>query len=427
MSESETLNEDPAPSPEPRAPQAPGGRRTPPRNGDWRDLVLFAVFAVSVLLLTVVGYLWLREWKTQADALPVLRYEQPTWSDHGGTLAYLLVQSDPGAERPRSRQLWTVSRFGDDHRLLADLTSSEVRILGWMGGEKRVILQPQTPEADGIVLLDLAADGGGGRRLRFPGQGLRLVGRGENELFFARPRKEEAGVDLLVWTPDAERLRALVTIPVQEGESVAVESVVAAPDGKRLAIVLRADPPEGPLGVWVYRRDQETLTWTTISEDGARTLRADWSPDSRSLVAVAWLPDYSELFLVEEGPDPRPLRLRAASGPQPFTPLWPRDGQSVLLQEGERVLEYDFKQQRAELVLDPQTLGFAARDLVLSPLGSLAAFHAPEGDMDDLYVMPLRNGKPDAVARAGERREVHSTLLYEIADGLDYALGRWFR
>lgn len=416
-----------APTPDPPAPQAAGRLRPPPRQGDWRDLAVFLAFVLSILALTLVGYLWLREWKTQADALPVLRYEQPTWSDHGGTLAYLLVESEPGSDDIRARQLWTVSRFGDDHRLLADLTSGEVRILGWMGGEQRVILQAQTADTEGVVLLDLKADGGGGRRLRFPGEGLRLVGRSEDELFFARPRKEESGVDLLVWTPEAERLKSLVTIPVQEGEQVGVESVVAAPDGKRLAIVLRADPPEGPLGVWVYRRDLDSLTWTTISEDGARTLRADWSPDSRSLVAVAWLPDYSELFLVEEGPDPRPLRLRAASGPDPFTPLWPRDGQRVLLQEGERVLEYDFKQQRAELVLDPQTLGYAARDLVLSPLGSLAAFHAPEGDMDDLYVMPLRNGKPDAVARAGERREVHSTLLYEIADGLEYAVGRWFR
>lgn len=414
--------------PDPREPEIPSPpQRTPPRGGDWRDLALFGGFVLALLGLSWVAQQWLREWKSQADALPVLRYEQPTWSDHGATLAYLLLQGEPGSPEPRSRQLWTVSRFGDDHRLLADLPPGELRIVGWLGGEERVVLEAGGAR-DGVVLLDLAADGSGGRRLRFPGRDLRLVGRGEKELYFARTRPGKAaggGVDLLYWTPGAERLRSLVTIPVQEGESVAVESVVAAPDGRRMAVVLRADPPEGPLGVWILRREDRSLTWTTISEEGARTLRADWSPDSRSLVAVAWLPEFSELFLVEDGPDPRPTRLRAASGPDPFTPLWPRDGKTVLLQEGVRVLEYDFQQQKAELVLDPQTLGYAARDLVLSPLGSLAAFHAPDGDTDDLYVMPLRNGKPDAVARSGERREVHATLLYEIADGMEYATHRW--
>lgn len=422
--------EPPAEGGPPPAPAAGPASPRPSSEGRGRDLAFPALFVLFLAALAIGGYLWLRTWKHSVDAMPVLRYEQPAWSDLGGTLAYLQVEIDPGPEgRVRRRQLWSVSRFGDQHRLLADLPPEPVRLVGWLGGEQRVLLQVETPPGEPPVLLDIAGDGSGGRRVRFPLADLRLVGRGGDELYFERPRrsggKALGGAELLSWKPDGDGLTSLVTIPSPSSEPIRLESVTAAPDGRRLAIVLRAPAADGPLGLWVHHRDRGDLVWMTIAVEGARSMAVDWSPNSGSLVGAAWLGDASELYLVDDAPDPSPTRLRTASGRLPFVPVWPRDGNRVLLLEGERVLEYDFRQRRADVVLDPQALGLPPLGLVLSPMGSLAAFHVKEGDTEDLYVVALRGGRPDPVGQPGARRQARGTLLYEIASGVEFALSRW--
>ena len=412
------------PLPDPAAPSRTGG--------DWRDLVVLVVFLALLALLSTGAYASLQEWKARVDALPVVRHEQPCWSDLVGTLAYLRSEQDPTPGHPaRKVQLWSVSRFGDSHRLLADLPSEPVRLVGWLGGEQRVILQVLESPGRPAALLDIGADGRGGRRLRFP-EGMRLVGTSRDEVFFERPHQprgtEAGGLELLAWNPEAKpgsEFRPLLTLPGQEGEPVSIESLSASPDGRRLALVLRAPSVGGPLGLWIYHREPRTLVWTTVSVEDARAMRVDWSPDSTSLVGAAWRDDASELYLVQDRPGAIPVRLRAASAALRFTPVWPRDGNRVLLLAGSRVLEYDFRLRRADLVLGPSTLGLVPEELVLSPLGSLAAFHGREGEEDDLFVTALRGGRPDGVSRPGARQAARNTLRYEIATGLEYAVSVW--
>jgi len=257
---------------------------------------------------------------------------------------------------------------------------------------------------------------------------MRLVGHGDNQLLFERPLPTEdgaSGLELVEWRPSAAGFSRLVAIPSPASEPVHIESARVSLDDQRVAVVMRAPLQTGPLGIWVFRRETGELTWTTVSVAEARNLQVAWSPDSATLVGAAWLGDSSELYLLEDGPDPLPIRVRTASGPLAFTPLCPRDGGRVLLQETRRILDFDLKRHRARVLVSPRNLGLDPDRLVLSPRGSAAAFCTRSGSQPGVYVVALTGGRPEQISRPGERLQTQQTLLYTIADGLEYA-GSWW-
>lgn len=417
----------PLPSPPPPATEPPA---PPPPARPLRDLAWAAGFLALLFGLSVAGYHALLTWKAGVDTGSEVRYEQPTWSSQGSHLAYLRVETPTVAGRGTIRsQLWASGRFGDHRQLLAELPPGRFRILGWLLDDTRVILQPLEESAEGPRFLDVATDGSGGRWVRFSDARMRVVGNGQREIFLERPHRNAdgrvSGVELVQWRPDSTGFSPLVTIPSRAAEQVRIESVAAAPDGQRLALVLRAPAQGGPMGVWIFHRSRRTLTWTTISAAEARDLRLDWSGDSRSLVGAAWLGESSELYLVRDDPDPIPTRMRTSSGPLAFRPVWPRDGNRVLLLEDQRILEFDFQTHRARVLLAPERLGLFPEELALSPLGSLATFRAREGPVEDLYVLDLHGGRPEPLGHGAAELKARRTLLYEIASGLEFAVAHW--
>lgn len=369
-------------------------------------------------------------WKAGVEKGSTIHYEQPTWSSESSHLAYLRVETPTvsGKGEPRS-QLWSTGRFGDRRQLLAELPPGRFLVLGWLLDDTRVVLQALDEASQGARFLDVATDGSGGRWVRFADPQMRVVGIGAREIFLERPRNGKdgkiSGVELVQWRPDSTGFSPVVSIPSPIAEKVRIESVAAAPDGTRLALVLRAPAQGGPMGVWFFNRSRRTLTWTTISVPEARALQMDWSNDSRSLVAAAWLGESSELYLVRDEPDPVPTRMRSSSGPLAFRPVCPRDANRVLLLEDQRVLEFDIQTHRARVLLAPQSLGLIPEEVALSPLGSLAAFRAREGSVEDLYVLDLHGGRPEALGHGAAEILARRTLLYEIAAGLEYAVAHW--
>ncbi len=384
---------------------------------------------VFLAVLALGGGLWLLAWKHQIDTGAVVHCEQPTWSALGMDLAWLRVETPTSsAGGPIHSQLWAVGRFGDQRRLLADLPPGSFEVIGWLQDDQRVLLQALDPQEEGPLFLDIASDGSGGRQVRFPDRNMRLVGHGDSQLFFERPHAAKdgaSGVELLEWRPAAAGFTRLVTIPSPPSEQVRIESATVSLDDQSVALVMRAPPQTGPLGIWIFHRDRGDLAWTTVSAVNARDIRVDWSPDSGTLVGAAWLGDSSELYLVEDGPDPLPTRMRTSSGPLAFTPVWPRDASRVLLLESQRVLDFDLRRHRARVVLSPQSLGLEPGYLTLSPRGSMAAFCTRSERTGTVYVAALNGGRPEPVGQPGEGLEKQGTLLYAIAEGLDYASSWW--
>ncbi len=413
-------------SPQDPAPETPAPA---PNQGADLSLGLALGFLLFLAALTAGTGAWLLTWKHSVDSSAVAHFEQPTWSALGTDLAWLRVETSvqtPG--QPVRCQLWAAGRFGDQRRLLAGLPPGRFRVIAWLEEDRRILLEALDPQPEGPLFLDIASDGSGGRQVRFPDRRMRLVGHGDNQLFFERPlaaKDGSSGLELVEWRPSATGFSRLVAIPSPASEPVHIESARVSLDDQRVALVMRGPSQTGPLGIWVFRREQGQLVWTTVSVAGARHLEVAWSPDSGTLVGAAWLGDSSELYLIEDGPDPLPIRMRTASGPLAFTPLWPRDGARVLLQETRRVLDFDLQRHRARVLLSPRDLGLDPDRLVLSPRGSAAAFCTRSERQSGVYVVALNGGHPQPIHRPGEQLQAQATLLYAVAEGLEYA-GSWW-
>ena len=69
---------------------------------------------------------------SRTDALPILQYEQPVWSEDESRVAYfrLLLPSEGGPYT--CRQLWWAERVGQEKRLVAEFPPGELTMIAWI-------------------------------------------------------------------------------------------------------------------------------------------------------------------------------------------------------------------------------------------------------------------------------------------------------
>jgi Tol biopolymer transport system component len=392
-------------------------------RGPWKDLAWGGLFLLGLVGVSLGAYGWLGQVARRTEALPLSRYEQPVWSQDEEQVAYILRRVPPGGDLDKApAQLWTVSRFGQQARRIAELPSSSLRLLGWAEQGRSLVLVPGQPRA-GPEAYVVSADGSSLRHYRFSPDLAPIPGAFQGELFFQRCRGEGAlqEIDILAWEPGRTEVRRLVTLPGSSAGPVQVHSALPSPDGDRLALVLQV--AGSPAGLWICDRQTGKLQFSLIK--AATSLRPAWSPDGASLVALAPGPDGCDLFVLREVAEGVPLQLTARGRHADYSPVWPGGQGSLLLVAPDSVLRFDFASEQAQLLLDRHQVGSPLRDLSISPLGVYAAFCVTGPEGDELYQVDLTSRQRRPLLGPDLRRQGMDSLVYRIASGTRWAVARW--
>lgn len=385
-----------------------------------RTLLGFAIF-LALVGIGAGAYIYQLEKRAEAiDELPSMLYDQPVWSQDEEHIAYLgrPVHSERGELVTGGLELWRCARVSGEAVKLGDLPEP-FTMLGWVDGDKSLLLQPTSTEGPPRMLL-VTADGSGRQEVRFEREGLELIGARGGEIFFQR--KADKGVDVLTWAPGKSRFTKLVSVP-DTGEELRVEDAMPSSDGRWAALVLRLGENPGSLGLWLYDKKAERLIWTNIRVE-AEALRLAWSPDSTGLVAAAELKEGCDLFALWDVEKLQYTRLNASGSHAPV-PFWPKGESAFFLLEGDTVYRFEPEGLRAERILSRHEVGQPLLDLAISPRGTYAIFHCRNGQDDVLYRWGLKTRKNERLLKADERMAAKDQLWYQIADGLRYAASRW--
>lgn len=383
-----------------------------------RDLLIGGLFLALMVGLCGAGLSYLEYKAKRTDALPILQYEQPVWSEDESRLAFFRLLLPPDGGPYTCRQLWWAKRVGTDKRLIAEFPPSNLTLIAWIEQDKSILLQPEQKPGESPVLIQVAVDGSYRRTVRFEQKELSLIGVRGGEVFFQR--NEAGAVMLLSWSPGESMFRPVARFPATSGEKIVLEDVAPSPDKSKLAVVVASG---GSRGVWVYDRATRALRYTFVSTVG-KALRTVWSSSSNGIVAAAELPGRCELYLVEDLESGTFQRISTPSDTASI-PFWPRGSDRLLLLQNNTVVSFQPQSNYAERILDRVRAGRLVQDLSVSPLGNWAAYHSRSGTDDDLYVVSLKTSQSKTLLPPGTRRELQSTLMYQIGSGTQYAVEHW--
>lgn len=383
-----------------------------------RDLMVGGLFLALMVGVCCGALVYLEEKAKRTDALPILQYEQPVWSEDESRLAFFRLLLPPDGGPYTVRQLWWAQRVGDHKKLVAEFPPSRLDLLAWIENDQSILLQPEQKEGEPPVLIQVAADGSYRRTVRFEQKELALIGVRGGEVFFSR--SEPGAVMLLSWSPGEAMFRPVARFPATSGEKLTLEEVSPSPDKHKLAVVVSSGESRG---VWIYDRDTRALRYTFVSTEG-KSLRTVWSADSTGIAAAAELPGRCELYLVEDLESGTFQRLSTPSDTA-CIPFWPRGSDRLLLLQNNTVLSFQPHTTVAERILDRIRAGRLVEHLAVSSRGNWAAYHSRRGVEDDLYVVSLKTSQSRTLLPPGIRRELQQTLLYQIGSGTQYALSHW--
>lgn len=371
-----------------------------------------------MVCLSGAGLAYLEYKAKRTDALPLLQYEQPIFSEDESKVAFFRLVVPPEGGPYTTRQLWWAERVGGEKRLVAEFPPSKLDLIAWIENDKSILLQPEQKPDEAPVLIQVAADGSYRRTVRFEQKDLSLIGVRAGEVFFQRT--EPGAVMLLSWAPGEQVFRPVARFPATTGEKLSLEDVAPSPDKSRLAVVVASGESRG---VWIYERGTRALRYTFVSTEG-KSLRTTWSSDSTGLVAAAELPGRCELYLMEDLETGQFTRLSTPSETA-CLPFWPRGSDRLLLLQNNTVLSFQPHTLVAERILDRIRAGRLVENLAVSSRGNWAAYHSRNGTEDDLYLVSLKTSQSRALLPPPLRRELQQSLLYQIGSGTQYAVQHW--
>ena len=317
----------------------------------------------------------------------------PSWSPHGGVLAYLLDQ--PGG----SWRVWTCDTTGAQRRAVSERAVAGVRPVWSPNGTMLAVVRGNVRGGSDIWLLDATEAGderclvGGAWETRSPA----FSPDGEWLAFISG----EAGMlDLWIVAVAGGEPKRLTseTNPLDEPRWTPRWS----PDGRWIAYVSSRSGERNNDDLWLVspdgERTRQITTGLMVNTDAA------WSPDSRRIAVIAntvnehWYGDDADLWLVDPGAGPA-TRLTPDGGHS-----WRLEGAGVAWSpDGETI--YALSQRNGDRNIAAVPAGGGVRtpvtnvlgtviDFVLSPDGgTLALVQASPTTPPDLFTLPRTGGR----------------------------------
>lgn len=374
-----------------------------------RTLRIVAIFWLTFFLIIFgVGFSLSR--KAQAtQALVGPHLAQPKWSESEEHVAYLSQPAEGGAW-----ELWRVQHLNHTAQLLCKLDPGEWTLLGWMNGDKQLLLQPKDQSTPRVLTVD--ANNGHQQEIRFEANDGRLINVREGQMLFQRngPAQERGGsVTVLKWAPGEKGYTPVVTIPY-ESEKLQVEGAWPSPDNHWLAMVIRMGETEERT-LWLYDLQKDALRWTGIRVP-CLAIRGAWAPDSEGLVAAAETNHGCDLYAFWQINRDSYTPLSSGQEHHAYQPFWPRSQEYFLLLEGNDVLQFDPKSLQATPLEAKGWERHGSRDLAVSPRGSLAVYVARQEGDDQLFQVDFQGHSTAALLAESSKITVRKELWYVLGD-----------
>jgi eukaryotic-like serine/threonine-protein kinase len=182
------------------------------------------------------------------------------------------------------------------------------------------------------------------------------------------------------------------------GSALTYRQLVAAPDGRRVAVERIDSPTESSL--WILDIARGTLVGANVTMADMAAFGGDgeptWAPDGNSLAFTAWVDNDADLYVTELKPGDRPVRLAHLPGMQ-WAKQWSADGKLILFTQSDAAKNslwaLPVGGDRTPFVLvDSPALNDEPQ---LSPDGRWLAYISNESGQYEVYLQPF--------GRAGQR------------------------
>jgi hypothetical protein len=336
----------------------------------------FLWLAFFLLLISLGLWAQHRVRQIKQQAFPALA--QPSWSEDESQVAYLAQPPDS-----KTWQLWRVGTVDHTPTAIASLDAGEWSLLGWVDGDRRILLKPRQQSIPRIVVVDVKS--GKQKEIRFESDGLQLVGVRGGQVFFQRHegQGEEQSLALLTWEPGDEVLTKLVNIPF-ETEKLNLANCWPSLNGRWLALEILMGDSGQDRTLWFYDKTKDDLRWSGLRM-ASLGIGASWSADSAGLVAAIQTSENCDLYRFDDIESTQYTKLSAGQQSRPYQPFWPRGEKDFLLLEKKRVYRFDPEALTATQLTAPGWEPSRSRDLDVSPRGNYAAFVATVKDNDQLF------------------------------------------
>jgi hypothetical protein len=405
-------------------------------------LGLLALLCALPFLIAIV---YLERQVESIDTLPVDEYKDLTWGPDGRSLLLLHRPLIDGADS----ELWS-----------GDPSTSEFTSLGRLPADKVWRLTGRS--VDGALVLGATADGkeklavvetGVPKFLDLPPEWSLVPSQGEG-LFFSKvvddvpfeqmvevedaPEVEpsesnpaaatsspgaplRSGVQIGRYNRSSGNNDLILTIPFNRPEEQPrILLTRESPDKRFLALVTQFGEM-GTAGVWIYDSEASRLLWTRIVVNSS-VAGLDWSPSS---VALS-LCDGQGVVILDNVLNIESTRYEV-QGLGSVVPLFAEEDMLYLV-GASTVHRLDRQAGQAEMVFDSAAKGVDAKNFVVNPSASRAAFFSsPLGFLElSVYSLDSPDDPPVVSKLPGSlRRLAQGTLTYQVGDALRTAWRFW--
>ncbi|MCR4783498.1 MAG: hypothetical protein K6A35_03155 [bacterium] len=480
--ESDTAGSKP---PETDPPEVKKGKTSAYEYGTSKDLLWDSLYLLFLIVLVLWGLNSLLTWKHDLDVQPRISYKQLSWSNGSDSLAFLRQEERQLSKGEKvNNTLWLSDRFGENVKCLKDDVPSEYSLLGWFKKDSYLVLRTEDPKLNltvpkpdksekkqeednkeqeaqkkkteqnneikvkkltkdelsdnlnGLMLMEIGMSDNGSlptSYVNISGKNLQIAGHDKNEIFLVQYLLDKdhgrGQLNLFSYQPGKAAVQLLVAIPSRHDEIMHVDQVVSSPNEAKLAIVIsffnhgkKTGGADTPLGVWLFNRQDKSLSWTTISASSARDLRVVWSKDSEWLGGVARFADKAELFALYGPNNCQAAKLHGISQNGEIVPLIMDMAHELTFVSANRIDKYNFEKQANKPLLSASNLKVNPYNFAVAESGAVA-YAANTYNAPNIYICTLNNANCSIVNLPIDKAK-HGKL-YRFAGYIQYSLNYW--